>query len=220
MISVLVPFTPGCPHRDAAWEFLRPRWEQFGEVIEGRCDGPWVKALAVRDALSKASGDTLIIPDADVWCDPTEALEHLDTWAVPHLRVHRLSEDSTRQMIAGADWRRLPLDRSNRQDSKPYKGIVGGGITIIRRDVLFDVPPDVRFVGWGREDNAWGTALTRLVGKPWRGSQDLVHLWHPPQPRPTRSKGAAESEALWRRYRNARTSEQMRALVDESKGVA
>ena len=218
MISILVPFTPGDPHRDAAWEFLRPRWEQFGEVIEGRCEGPWVKATAVADALSRASGDKFIIPDADVWCDPTEALEHCETWATPHHKVHRLSEASTELVINGAEWRGLPLDSSNRQDAKPYAGIEGGGITIIARDAYNEAPMDPRFTGWGQEDLSWARALRTLVGPPWRGGEDLVHLWHPPQARKSRTIGSAGSATLAARYKRANGHPTaMRALIEEAR---
>ena len=100
-VSVIVPWQPGDPHREAAWTYLRPAWEAIGELVEGRCSSPWVKADAIADGLSRATGDMLVIADADVWVDPTEAVAACATWAVPHLKVHRLSERSTARAIAG-----------------------------------------------------------------------------------------------------------------------
>lgn len=217
MISVIVPWQPGCPHREAAWNFLRPRWEAVGEVVVGTCVGPWVKADAVADGLTRATGDRLVIADADVWVDPTDALAACRTWAVPHLNVHRLSAESTGLVLSGADWRGLPLDSSNRQDSRPYKGVAGGGVTVIRRDV-YEQCPIPRVEGWGQEDRAWATALTCLFGQPWRGAEDLVHLWHPPQPRLNRVTGSEAGKALRFRYRDAaRDPVAMRALIEETR---
>jgi hypothetical protein len=203
VISVIVPWQPGCEYRERNWRYLRPFWEQFGEVIEGVCTGPWSKGTAVRDGLDRASGDKVIVADADVWVDPTDALEADTAWAVPHLKVHRLSDESTVRMINGEPWRSLPLDRSNQRDCKPYNGQPAGGVVVLDRAVVESCTPDPRFVGWGHEDVAWDAALTSLFGHPWRGNADLVHLWHPSQPRKDRGSGAPQSKALMRRYLNA-----------------
>jgi hypothetical protein len=203
VISVIVPWQPGCPYRERNWAYLRPFWERHGEVIEGVCDGPWSKGVAVRDGLARAHGDKIVVADADVWVDPTLAIESDATWAVPHLKVHRLSDESTVRMIDGEPWRALPLDRSNSRDMKPYNGQPAGGVLVINRAALEQCLPDPRFVGWGHEDVAWDIALTTLYGNPWRDNADLVHLWHPPQPRIDRSTGSHQSKALLRRYQKA-----------------
>jgi hypothetical protein len=148
-------------------------------------------------------GDKVIVADADVWVDPTGALEADTAWAVPHLKVHRLSDCATVRMIAGEPWRGLPLDRSNQRDCKPYNGQPAGGVVVLNRSVIESCTPDPRFVGWGHEDVAWDAALTSLFGSPWRGTADLVHLWHPAQPRLDRATGTHQSKALMRRYLNA-----------------
>ena len=202
MISVLVPWRPGCPHREAAWAFLRPRWEELGEVLVGECTGTWSKGEAIADALARSAGDVIIVPDADVWCDPAAAIAALEeaAWAVPHRRVHRLSPESTGLVLAGADWRGLPLDRSNLRDRKPYTGQQAGGIVVLRREVIEETPMDRRFGGWGGDDVAWDAALCTFHGRPWRGVDDLVHLWHPSQPRISRSVGSEANVQLMRRY--------------------
>lgn len=214
---MLVPWQPGCRHREAAWNHLQPRWEQVGELVVGETPGPWVKAEAVADALARATGDLLVIADADVWVDPTEALAACETWAVPHLKVHRLSERSTAQVIDGAEWRGLPLDQTNQRDYKPYRGQPGGGVTVIHRDV-YEACPIPRIVGWGQEDEAWSIALHCLYGEPWRGDLDLVHFWHPPQPRLNRIIGSPEGQRLRKRFRDAQTDPAaMRALIEEAR---
>lgn len=216
-ISVLVPWQPGCPHREAAWEFLRPRWATVGELVVGTCDGQWVKADAVADALYRAAGDLLVIADADVWVDPSAAIEACETWAVPHLMVNRMSRRSTDAVIGGEDWRRLPLDQTNDRNRTPYQGQSGGGVTVVRRDV-YEECPIPRIVGWGQEDETWSIALHALYGPPWRGDADLVHLWHPPQPRMNRVDGSVEGRRLRRRFHEARHDpEAIRALIEEAR---
>jgi hypothetical protein len=102
-------------------------------------------------------------------------------------------------------------------EEKPYIGYAGGGIAAMPRATYADVPIDPRFEGWGQEDASWALALTRLVGRPWRGSAPLWHLWHPPQPRRERAIGSDANEELWLRYRRAKPADVMRELVDEAR---
>lgn len=224
-VSVVILTGGDCPHRTAALQWVTNRYmveHPDWELVHASGDTPdgYSRSQAIIAGAHLASGDLLVISDGDVWCDPTEALgrtiEH--GWAVPHTLIHRLSRESTDLVLAGADWRGLPLSNDNPQDSSPYKGNASGTLLTIRSDVLADVPPDVRFVGWGQEDEAHGDALRTLVGPPWRGELDLVHLWHPPQPRTSRTTGSSHSRALRRRYLNAtRSPERMRTLIEESR---
>lgn len=204
-VSVLVPFRSddGGP-RDANWTFLRGQWEMhfpWWQVVEGHCpDGPWIKALAVRDALVRAGGDILCIADADVWTDGVEdavAALSMHRWAVPHTRVHRLSREASSDVLAG-----LPIEEDNLEEPV-YTGVLAGGMTVIRRSLYEEAPLDPRFVGWGQEDWSAALAWRTLGGKPWRGLDDMWHLWHPPMPRKNRAVGSDESAALYRRYMNA-----------------
>lgn len=226
-VSVVVPWSPGCPHREAAWEFVRPTYQGHGwEVVAAPSpDGPFNRSAAIVEGARRSSGDVIVVADADVFLDGRlrESIAQAERvgWAVPHLLLHRLSAESTGRVYAGADWRGLPLSTDNPQDRRPYRGNETGTMVAVRRDVLERVPPDVRFVGWGSEDQAWAMALRALVGKPWRGTDDLVHLWHPPQPRLTRVTGTNENRQLLNRYRAARRNTvRMRALVDESGEVS
>jgi hypothetical protein len=223
-VSVLVPFRPDGGHRDAAWQLVSGWWagrHPDWQVVTGRCpDGPWVKALAVADALARADGDVVVVADADLLCDgvgaAVAAVQAGAAWAIPHLRVHRLSETATAGVYAGAG----PACAARRGGlaSPPYRGRVGGGLAVMARATYGRVPLDFRFAGYGQEDVSWGRALTILAGRPWRGRADLWHLWHSPQarqPGQPRGVGSRASLDLYRRYRAARTPAEMRALVGE-----
>lgn len=212
--AVVVPCRLEDAHRRAAWSWVRSRYEELHpgwEVVTGTCAGPWVKAEAVGDALSRTDADRLLIADADVWTDGLQqAVDWLDEWpwSIPHHAVYRLTEAATAVVLAGG-----PLGGDTTQH--PYKGYAGGGYVAVRRDVYEQVPLDPRFVGWGQEDQAWHLALRRITGHGPRGKADLWHLYHDPQPRKSRQTGSDASAALLHRYQRANTPETMSALIDE-----
>lgn len=221
---MVIPWRSGCPHREVALAWVAARYAEVHptwQIVIGVSEGAeWRKADAVAAGLELADGDLAVVTDADVWTDPAAAVAAVELgspWAAPHRLVHRLSIESTAQVLAGERWEGLPLDGTHRQDSRPYLGVLGGGVVVAERSTLLEVPLDRRFTGWGQEDQAWAIALTRLAGRAWRGDQDLVHLWHPAQDRSTRSIGSREGAALLARYRRARGSaDRMRALLAEA----
>lgn len=222
-VSVVIPWRAGCEWRERSFEWARARYAELHPVWElvvgASPDGPFSRAAAILDGARQSSGDLIVVADADVWCDPAPSIDLAAErgWAIPHDLIHRLSDESTRLFMGGFDWRGLELDKSNKQDSRPYRGHETGTLVVLRRDVLFDVPPDSRFVGWGQEDDAWAAALNCLVGPAERGTDDLVHLWHPPQERLSRVIGNPQGRDLWRRYHLARRDpDRMRALIEEA----
>jgi hypothetical protein len=217
-LSVLIPFTSDEPWRVRARDYVAGWYAQLGwEVIEGTCPGPWRKAVAVAAAVSRASGEILVVADADCICPgipaAIEAVEaHGAPWAIPHRMVHRLDEEATQAVYSGATAESTPG-----RAQVPYQGFAGGGIVVLPRTTYLDVPLDPRFEGWGQEDEAWAVALTCLAGRPARLDADLFHLWHPPPARLSRHLGSAASHELLRRYlRAARSRNDMRALLNES----
>ena len=102
-------------------------------------------------------------------------------------------------------------------DRRAYEGRLGGGVVIARREALLSVPMDRRFEGWGQEDEAWGVALEAMLGRCWRGDADLLHLWHPHEPRLTLRQGSKEGWDLYRRYARANGQpERMKELLKEA----
>lgn len=219
-VAVVVPWRGGCPHREAAWDFISQRWRTFyagWELVVGTCLDPWCKGLAVADALTRTDADVIVLADADVWCDGVDAAVEVvmarGGWAVPHWHVRRLDEASTVAVLDGA-----AFDETLTLSRDPYVGYPGGGLTVISRDLLSLAPIDPRFVGWGQEDQSAAAAWQTLAGKPWRSFPPLWHLWHPPAPRRDRRYGSGASERLWRRYRNANGKPPlMRQLLGEAR---
>lgn len=201
---VIIPWAPGCSHRERALGYVLRRWAGAGLPVEiGRlAAGPWCKAAAVNAALHRARGEILVIADADVWCDGAlDAIQSVRDgapWAVPHRMLYRLSASATDDVLGGRD---LAADLPTSEP--PYVGFAGGGMVVLPRRTYERVPLDPRFVGWGQEDESWALALTTLAGSPWRGDAPMFHLWHPPQPRASRRFGSKASAALYRNYLRA-----------------
>jgi hypothetical protein len=218
--SVVVPYYPSDEHRERAWRWVRdsyarsyPDWE----VVEGQGGSPWVKAHAVADGLTRASGDVLVIADADVWSnhldDAIAALDEGASWVIPHHLVFRLTREATAVVIEGG----VPIAGLDTADceQEPYPGWAGGGIVVVRRSDYLRAPLDPRFVGWGQEDASLAIALDAIVGHFTRLPFPLLHLWHPPQPRMSRRIGSQAGEALWTRYRASARRGRTAALVAE-----
>lgn len=219
-VAVLIPWRAGCSQRTRALAHIRTRYarEHPGwHILLGNADaGAWVKATAVADALKQTAAEVLVVADADVWADQLEAtvaqIRAGAGWGIPHRGVQRLTEASTSRWISGEPWPGLELAE------RAYLGVEGGGIVVLRREVYDACPLDPRFAGWGSEDEAWGFALRTLHGAPVRERGALVHLWHPPQQRATRSRGSDASWQLRKRYARALgNTPAMTALIEEAK---
>lgn len=223
-VAVVVPWSDtGCVYRRRNWEWVRgrlaERYPEFEVVVGESSPGPFNRAEAVLDGVSRTDAEVLVVYDADVWLagdlsDPVGRVSQSGGWSVPHWHLRRLDEAAT-ELVLGGEEPGPDLGLSER----PYKGQATGTLVVLERSLLWAVPPDVRFVGWGQEDEAWAAALTLLAGPPARGGVDLYHLWHPPQARMNRAEGSVEGVALRSRYdRVARDRRGMRALLDESRG--
>lgn len=219
-VSVLVPFGGTCEWRQRALDWTRARYEELGwEVVVGRGDADeWRKADAVAEALQRARGDVLVVADADCWsCDIAAAVELVEQgtpWVVPFMRVYRLNQRATESVYEGEE-----LSHRLSRARPPYRGVMGGGIVVIDRDLYAQLPLDRRFVGWGGEDDSWGWALRTLIGEPTRLNAHLWHLWHPSLA-PTRAGdyGNPDNNALAGRYKDAwQQPDVMRTIVEEAR---
>lgn len=215
-VAVVIPWRGGCQYRERARRWVRDRYREHHPdwpVILSPGPDPWIKAEAVMPAVEQCDAEIVVVADADVWTtglsEAVCAIEAGEGWAIPHRTVHRLTEQATSALLRG--------DPAEDLEQPPYKGVPGGGLVVATRETLLTVPLDPRFVGWGQEDESWSRALYCLLGPPWRGDADLIHLWHPPQRRTNRRKGSEASWQLFLRYRRARRHpDQMFQLIQEA----
>jgi hypothetical protein len=219
--AVVVPWRAGCSWRDRAWQWVRPQYEAAlpgWEIVEATLpdDQPWSTSRALMENLA---GDIVVMSGADCWspglAEAVAAVEAGAVWAMPHTLVHRLTLSASKRVYGGATFDSLTEDHWL---EKPYKGIKGDGICVVRRETFEEIPQDIRFTGWGRHGRAWRDAMTTFHGDPWRGSAPLYHLWHPPQERPSRMGTSAANEQLYARYKAARGDKPaMRVLIEEAR---
>lgn len=217
-VAVIIPWRAGCERRQRALSWvtrqLDDKHPDWPVILGEHNDGEWCKAKAVEHGLSQTGADAIIIHDADVWVpNLAETVASCKTWAIPHLIVHRLDEPATDLLIRTGQ-------PGPGRDRRPYRGFAGGGVTVVMRHVYEECPIDQRFVGWGQEDASWAKALDCIYGPANRGTADLIHLWHPPQPRVAWGTGSYEGKDLERRYRSAsRHPDVMRGLIAEARGT-
>lgn len=226
-VSVLVPFAVGAEGSERVdhWRWLRRRYEEDlpdWEIVVGSSDSvaeDFSKGKAVHSAFGRATGEILVIADADCWIHPrglldaVEAVDRGTNWVVPHRDVYRLTASTTAKLTAGAlegPPRELPREALY----KPmHKGPSGGGLVVLSRQAYTTVGGmDSRFHGWGGDDIAFGWALDTLVGPHTRLSAPIWHLWHYPLVRRTRWRRG--NERLAGRYSEANGHpELMRLLI-------
>lgn len=232
-VTVIIPWRPGCPWREANlervmqwWEEHHPTWQiRIGEWPEK--NGPWRKACAVASAGTVDSESIVVVSDADVICPDVEtAVDVINdrswstcNWAMPYRTAYRLTEAAT-ILVNELKW--FPPLTQNRFDiaglvNEVYPGSSGGGIVAMRGHALNDVPLDPRFAGYGHEDHSWSLALHMLKGAPYLGGGPLWHLWHPPQDRVAWGVGSEGNRALYTQYRQATTPALMRHLINDAK---
>lgn len=150
-IEVLIPWSPGCEYRERALRWVEDRYRELGlSVRRGVWVGQeWSKGRALAAALRASTADIVVQADADVFTDPDglaaaiAAVKAGAPWSIPHDQLHRLSQEGTDAVLAGADWREQPLDQPS------YRGIEGGGVVVASKEVIQSIPIDVRFTGWG-----------------------------------------------------------------------
>ena len=225
-VSILVPFRDD-GHRQASMEWIVARWRHHwpeAEVIIRPDDGrdPFSKSVALQACAADATGDVLILLDADTWCDvPTirHAVEVAAEGALvmPGKVAHRLGQDVTDRLLASdpaCDWPTI-LPSEVEQSVRPV-----GFLHVLSREV-WDATNgyDPRFRGWGGEDNVFTYAVETLVGPVVRLTGTLYSLWHP-RPRDNgRRIWAGQTErngALIQQYVKARGNRpRMQALVRE-----
>jgi hypothetical protein len=191
----------------AWWAHHFPGWEIILEDSEGE---DWCKPRALNRAVARASGRTLVLADADSFCDPGVLLQAVrevwahNAWVMPHRRVLRLNEAETRRVLA-RDHDAAPGDEGLVRPA--YLGTVGGGIVVLKREAWDG--HDERFLGWGADDDALGIRLRGMLGRERRLDADLYHLWHPQAPR---DELAANRHLLAREYRPRPAAPRVRVI--------
>lgn len=100
-----------------------------------------------------------------------------------------------------------------------YEGVRGGGCVVLRREAYEQCPLDMRFKGWGQEDESWAIALRCIYGQCARLGAPLWHLWHTPQDTNNR-RGSSDNLAIYDHYVRARRKpDKMLDLIAEGRNA-
>ncbi len=201
-ISLLVPFRADHPERDRNWNWLRQYWEHElpdAEIIMGsNFDYPFCKTAAVNDAFSRATGDIIVILDADCYISGdviTYCAESIRAqrkrgrklWYIPYRRFYRLNEIASLWLL-NSD----PADPMQFGDPPPAGQLenlpasashghwFGAMIQIMPREA-FEVAGgmDTRFAGWGCEDVSFLYAVDTLYARHRTYNAPVYHIGHP-----------------------------------------
>lgn len=243
-VSVVIPYRDTGRGRErhdhVVWILarLRENFPDWSIIVssDGRNVGePWSAATARVRGVRRTAGEVIVLMDADTWVRPpslVQAVEYVASgehpWVMTHQQILRLSLPQTQ--LYKATGRVDPFEEWNAprvlrlMETAPYRQFPGGVPTVISRALFEECPPDVRFDGWGCEDNAWGWALETLHEQCWRLEGNALHFWHEPDPwrvirtqNPHYRSHEFESHSeLGRRYMEANGNpEAMRTIVQE-----
>ncbi|HEX3046214.1 MAG TPA: galactosyltransferase-related protein [Bacillota bacterium] len=188
-ISVIIPFkSDSGGYHDLNLSYVLKRYQTLlpeVEVIVGHTDeeGLFNKAKAVNRAAKLATGDLLIIADADVFfgtklIDKIKAIADQHPWIVPFDRCYRLTQAISRDVTKTGEI--LLPKQIHLNEVETIMSFVGALINVVPRGAFEKAGGmDERFLGWGEEDGSFAKALDTLVGKHYRMKEAIFHLWHP-----------------------------------------
>lgn len=231
-VSLIVPYRPGervnPPRRgegairEDIWAWMEKRWQSFFprfELCLGDAGGDrFNRAAARNEAVSRASGDILVLADADVIFDPIRVREAMVAlhrnraeWVLPYEHYEQLTGLDTMLILEGPVRSRIERPLVPR-----WTTLTGNaGCMVITREAFETVGGyDEAFFGWGWEDWAFADALECLVHTQYRTAGHVLHVMHPKSPGHITEKRAARK--LYDPYIRARGDpDAMRALIDE-----
>jgi predicted glycosyltransferase involved in capsule biosynthesis len=206
--SLLVPRKADHGIRDHHWSLVKKRYQKLMPEVE-ICTGHdnsklFCRSKAVNEAAKKATGNIMIIVDADVIFEP-ELLEkiaaviHLHPWIIPYKTGIFLTKEATNRFIKKGLPAKVKIKAEDIERSYLGKGQL---INVMKRECFEAVQGmDERFSGWGLEDFAFRVALDTICGKHFNMDQNVYHLWHPRAKR--NHINASNNKNLYLRYLEA-----------------
>jgi hypothetical protein len=186
-VSVLVPYRPDDGARQEAWEnVVQPLWEQTGAELIVESPGPGASPaefnhpLAINRARERASGEVLIIADADCAWTPyllpaflVDACTKSSGLALPR-RYAKLTGSQTRRLVRGTT---PPSERMLQKAEWVGDAVSWSGLVCVRAEDFDAVGGyDERYEWWGSDDVAFGLSVETLLGPTRRIDGSVLHL--------------------------------------------
>lgn len=201
-ISLLVPFQSDSGRRAETWEWLKQYWAYelpYAELIVGGYKHrPFSKTTAVNEAARKATGDIIVILDADCYIPGDVIVEcavkirearaqdqHL--WYIPYRHFYRMTDSASRLIISSNPVMppryfssAPPLSQLESGPASSAGHHYGALIQIMPIEAFVAARGmDERFAGWGGEDVSFLHAVDTMWGRYKTLPSGVIHLWHP-----------------------------------------
>ena len=144
------------------------------------------KSRFINFGVKNATRNNLLITDIDVVLSKKTieegtrvAKDH--SLVMPVFNLYRLTESTTMDILSKPPNINMPKIDLSKQSKLIREGTYPCGFHIITKEHYIQSGGyDERFVGWGREDNAFQRVVMTMVDKPYmRLDADVYHLWHP-----------------------------------------
>ncbi|MFE4513404.1 glycosyltransferase family 2 protein [Kitasatospora sp. NPDC056783] len=158
----------------------------------------------------QAGAEVVVLCDADTLVEEealraaVSAARRDDRLHLPYTWKRYLSPRGTRECLDGVPFSECHAEsetegKASAMAIRPTAWFAAGGM-------------DERFTGWGFEDEAFRISTGVILGPAIRHKGVVVHLWHPKE-KGFDSPDYLTGQLLIRRYRAARTPDQIRALL-------
>lgn len=191
-VSLIVPFRhDNWGYREQNWWSCWRWWNTYGPkgieicVSDDGDNEPFNRSRARNKAIEKATGDILIIADADTLVRSDgliyalgQVAEGKAPWAIPYRWYYNLSREYTDKLNQNE-----AIGRPSPNDEKfgyEHKILSWAGILVVPKAAALSIGGyDERFEGWGFEDNAFRLKLDYEWGPHRRTNGNAYHYWHP-----------------------------------------
>lgn len=227
-VSVLIPYKPDYGKRDELFRWVQKFYQNVIPEVE-LCIGeslsePFNRSQAINTAAKKATKDIFVIADGDVIYDPNiliQAIQMIDknAWVIPYSKWLNLSKSSTDKLLTCSPQWPLSIKVESKERTYSNKNVkpISGVVVVTRANFNAVNGFDERFIGWGREDNAFRDAMDTLCGPYKRIDNNFIyHLWHP-RVGPKGNPNIENNNNLYERYANRKGNvKEMKKLINES----
>jgi glycosyltransferase involved in cell wall biosynthesis len=209
--SVVIPFRGDCDDRVGNLNATIRYWQQYFPAVEvivveqastsslgvppgvrlilqtKEADGPFSRARTINAGVLAATGDTIVVSDADLVLLPPlmqDCLDKAGSVAVvkPYMNIAWCTAEASKLFRTHFDFKFInpavnaPIKMQNVPNAS-------GGMFIIRRNQFLHIGGfDERFVGWGKEDEATDIKIHRFM-QVHVMPNIAAHLYHPDGPR-------------------------------------
>jgi hypothetical protein len=192
-VSVIIPFRedraglrgPTKDWVEAHWRWALPDAQIIVSPDSG--EDPFCKAEAVNNGYRLATGNVLIVADADTICEPKhlkvpiERALATNRLVVPWQQAYRPDDADSATMMAEAPDKPLHFPHEIRKRSPHTVNNTTAAMVYVISKLGFEMVEgmDGRMRGWGYEDVCFRRACSALLGRPFYMTGEVISFSHP-----------------------------------------